>query len=112
MQMLVPRIDLEDHIRTLRIHFAGKFTELVFNLDELDSAEWEDRNVRKVITPSSVHREDMYHSVSKCHDHMTLLACLSAAGDSLTPMIVTASAIHLSLWSHEVRQDEDVMICN
>jgi hypothetical protein len=27
-------------------------------------------------------------------------------------MIVTASAIHLSLWSHEVRQDEDVMICN
>jgi hypothetical protein len=37
--MLEPRVSLEDHIRSLHRHVAGKFAELVFNLDELSSAD-------------------------------------------------------------------------
>jgi hypothetical protein len=109
MRMLVPRVYLEEHIRTLHAHVAGKFAELVFNLDELGSADWEDRKIKKVIASSSVRKEDVFHAVSRRHRHTTLLACLSAAGDSLTPMIVTASAIRPSLWARGLRQDEDAM---
>jgi hypothetical protein len=35
-----PRSQLEEHINTLKVHLTGKCRELVFNLDELGSAEW------------------------------------------------------------------------
>jgi hypothetical protein len=108
--MLVPRVHLEEHIGLLHTHVAGKCGELVFNLDELGSSDWEVRRIRKVIAPSIVRKEDVYHSVSRRHRHVTLLTCLSAAGDSLTPMIITGSAIRPSLWSRGLRQDEDVAI--
>jgi hypothetical protein len=38
-RLTVPRAHLDKHIRTMNIYVAGKFTELVFNLDELGSAD-------------------------------------------------------------------------
>jgi hypothetical protein len=38
-RLTVPKTQLEDHIKTIKIHGAGKFSELIFNLDELDSAD-------------------------------------------------------------------------
>jgi hypothetical protein len=110
--MLAPQICLENHIHTLHLHVAGKFVELVFNLDELCSADREKRTVKKVIATSSVRREDLHHSLSRCHHHMTLLVCLSATGDSFTPMMVTASAIRPWLWSCWVLRDGEAMIRN
>jgi hypothetical protein len=57
----------------------------VFNLDELGFADWEDR-------------------------HVTLLTCVSAARDTLTPFVIMASPIPDTLWSCGSRQDEDAMI--
>jgi hypothetical protein len=39
MRMLMPLADLENHIRALHMHAAAKFSELVFNLDELRFAD-------------------------------------------------------------------------
>jgi hypothetical protein len=41
---------------------------------------------------------------------MTLLACVSAAGDAVTSMLITTTPIHASLWSRGLRQNEDVMV--
>jgi hypothetical protein len=41
---------------------------------------------------------------------VTLLACISAAGDALTPMVISGMAIQDSLWQNDLRQDEDAMI--
>jgi hypothetical protein len=95
--MLVPQVYLEEHIRLLRDHVAGKLVELVVNLDELGSSDWEAPGIKTVIAPSSVREEDVYHSASRRHRRTTLFACLFAAGDCLTPMIVTGSAIRRSL---------------
>jgi hypothetical protein len=91
---------------------AGKFAELIFNLDELGSADWEDGKGKKLITPAGVHKEDVHHTVSRRQRHITLLACVSAAGDTLTPMPMTRNPIRDCLWSHGLRQneDEDVMV--
>jgi hypothetical protein len=111
-RLTVPRVQLEEHIQTMKVkvHVAGKFSELVFNLDELGSADWEDCKVKKVIVPADVHKEDVYHAVSRRHRHITLLAYVSAAGDALTPMLITGNPILESLWSRGLRPDEDIMV--
>jgi hypothetical protein len=53
------------------VHVTGKCAELVFNLDELGSADWEDRKVKKVVASAVVRKEDVYHSVSRRHRYMT-----------------------------------------
>jgi hypothetical protein len=110
VRLMVPRVQLEEYITTVKAHLAGKCAELVFNLDELGSADWEDRKIRKVIAPASVAKEDVFHPVSRREHHMTLLACVSAAGNALTPLVIRATQITPSLWSPDVRQDEDAMI--
>jgi hypothetical protein len=39
LRMAVPRAYLEEHIQLLKIHLTGKVAELVFNMDELGSAD-------------------------------------------------------------------------
>jgi hypothetical protein len=85
MRIAVPRAYLEEHIHLLKTHITGKVADLVFNLDELDSADWDDRKAKKGITPDGLAQEDVSHAVSRRHRQMTLLAYVSAAGDALTP---------------------------
>jgi hypothetical protein len=110
LQMAVPRAYLEDHICILYTHITGRVAELVFNLDELGSADWEDRKAKKVIVPAGVPKEDVHHPVSRRHRHTMLLACVSASGDALTALLIMGSPIPESLWSRGLRQDEDAMI--
>jgi hypothetical protein len=48
--------------------------------------------------------------VSRRYRHLALLACVSAGGDALTPMVLTSSPIRDGIWSTGLREDEDVMI--
>jgi hypothetical protein len=41
---------------------------------------------------------------------MTLLACVSASDDALTPLVITASPVPGALWSRGLREGEDAMI--
>jgi hypothetical protein len=43
-RLIIPRIHSEVNIALMRMHVAGKFAELVFNLDQVGSSDWEDRN--------------------------------------------------------------------
>jgi hypothetical protein len=110
LRMAVPRAYLEEDMQLLRIHLTGKVAELVFDLDELGSADCEDRKAKKVTVPAGVAKEDVYHPVSRRHRHMTLFACVSASGDVLTPLVIPASPISGALWRRGLRQGEDVMI--
>jgi hypothetical protein len=65
---------------------------------------------KKVIVPISVPEEDVYHPVSRKFKHLSLLACVFAAGDSLTPLVVSVSPIPDSLRSKGLRADEDAFI--
>jgi hypothetical protein len=100
----------EDLRMAVSRHLTGKVGELVLNLDELGSADWEDRKPKKVIAPAAVRKEDVYHPASRRHRHATLLACVSASGDALTSLIITAAPVRDALWSRGLRQDEDAMI--
>jgi hypothetical protein len=101
--MTVPRAYLEQHI-------DGKFWELMFNLNEVGSSDWEDRKPKRVIVPRHILPDDVYHSVQRRYRHVTLLACVSAAGDTVTLMVISGAAIRDSIWRTRRRQNEDVLL--
>jgi hypothetical protein len=88
-------------------------SELVFNLDEVGISEWEDRKQKKVIVPTTMIGEPIHHSVSKSVKHISVIACVSAAGESLIPFIVTSQMsdnILKRLMSRDVRMGVDFLL--
>jgi hypothetical protein len=70
-------------------HLPGSLAELVFDLDEVGISEWEDRAPRKVIVPVSMTDQTTHHGVHRNLKHMLVICCVSAAGESLTPFVVS-----------------------
>jgi hypothetical protein len=71
-------------------HLAGSCAELVLNLEEVGISEWEDRAPRKVIVPLSMADQTIHQGVHRNLKHMLTICCVSAAGESLTPFVVSS----------------------
>jgi hypothetical protein len=61
----------------------------MFNLDEVGIPDWEDRKTKKVIALAVMFGQTRHHGVSRNVKHISVIACLSAAGESLLHYIVT-----------------------
>jgi hypothetical protein len=59
-RLTVPREQLEEHINTVKTILAGKFSELVFNLDEIESSTWEEWKPKKIIAPRSIPADQCF----------------------------------------------------
>lgn len=93
-RLIVPQAFLNSYI-SLMTSLSGKFcAELCFNLDEMGSAEYEDRKTQDVIVSITADPDAVQHSVSRSIHHQTLLAAVSAAGDHLIPFIITSTDIN------------------
>jgi hypothetical protein len=77
-------------ITCLSEYLPGSYAELVFNLDEVGISEWEDRAPRKVIVPISMTDQMIYHGVHRNLKHMSVICCVSAAGETLKPFEVSS----------------------
>jgi hypothetical protein len=64
--------------------------DLVFNLDEVDISDWEYRKTKKVVVPAAMLGQMIHHKVSRKVKHISVIVCVSAAGASLLPDIVTS----------------------
>jgi hypothetical protein len=93
--------------------YKGIEPKLVFNLDEVDMLDWEDRQTRKVVVPATMEGQTIHHGVSRNVKHISVIACLSAAGESLPPYIVTSqnsSPVQEQLRKHGVRFRRDLIL--
>jgi hypothetical protein len=86
----VPRCFLDESIQCIAQFVHGRPAELVFNLDEVGISEWEDRKTKRVIIPVSARDQTIHHKINRALKHVSVIACVSAAGESLTPYIVTS----------------------
>jgi hypothetical protein len=59
--------------------------ELVFNLDVLGISDWEDRKTRKVMLPATMRGHSIGHEIFRIVKHISVIACVSPAGESLIP---------------------------
>jgi hypothetical protein len=62
----------------------------VFNLDEVGISDWEDAKMKKVLALAAIFGQMIHHGVSRNVKHMSVIACLSPAGESLLHCIVTS----------------------
>jgi hypothetical protein len=62
----------------------------VFNLEEVGISEWEDRAPQKVIVPVSTTDQMIHHGVRPNLKHISVICRVSAAGESLTPFVVSS----------------------
>jgi hypothetical protein len=109
-RFIIPQEFLNQHLINMQKLVAGRVAELVFNLDEVGSSDWEDRKTRKLIIPSSVDSHTIFHPVTRRFKHMTLLVCISAGGDALCPLLITAQALPQDVCDDALRLGEDVKI--
>jgi hypothetical protein len=86
----IPRCFLDETLSCLATVVQGRPTELVFNLDEVGISDWEDRKTKSVLVPRSMADQAVHHKVSRKLKHVSVIACVSAAGESLMPYIVTS----------------------
>jgi hypothetical protein len=86
----IRRSFLDTMIACLSEHLPGSCAEWVFNLDEVGISEWEDRAPRKVIVPVSMTDQTIHHGVHRNRKCMSVICCVSAAGESLTPFVVSS----------------------
>jgi hypothetical protein len=83
--------------------------ELVFNLDEVAISDWEDRKAGKVVVsdrrPRAARRYLIHHVTSRKVKHISVIACVFAAGELLTRCIFAledSASVHEQLNKHSV----------
>ena len=114
-RLQVPRVFLERTVQDLSEHVQGCVAELVFNLDEVGISDWEDRKAKTktVIVPATMRGQTIHHEISRTVKHISVIACVSAAGESLTPYIVTSqrsTAVQEQLKKQGVRLGTDFVL--
>jgi hypothetical protein len=102
----VSREFLDETTHCLRENVHAMKVELVFNLDEVGMSEWEDRKEKKVSVPMTMDDQTIRHGGSRSVKHISVIACVIAGEESLTPYIVTSQisdSIRKRLMSRGVR---------
>jgi hypothetical protein len=76
-------------VRDLNEHGQVCVSELVVNLTEVGISDWEDRKAGKVVIPATMDARPIRRAVSRNVKHISVIACMSAAEESLMPYIIT-----------------------
>jgi hypothetical protein len=112
-RLQAPRVFLDRTVQNLKENVQGCIAELVFSLDEVGISDWEDRKSRKVIVPATMRGHPIHHQISRAVKHISLIACMSAAGKSLTPYMITSQdslSLREQLRKHGVRFGTDFVL--
>ena len=85
----VSKTTAKKHISNLLNYVNNIPTELILNLDEASSSDWQDKRSKKVIVPFNINNERIEYAVERCSKKITICATISMAGDVLPPLIIS-----------------------
>jgi hypothetical protein len=63
--------------------------ELVCSLNEVSMSELGDRKEKKVILAMTMRGQTIHHGPSRSVKYLSVIACITAGGESLTPLVMT-----------------------
>jgi hypothetical protein len=92
-RLQVPRMLLERTVWNLKEDIQRYVCELVFNLDEVGISDWEDRKAKTVIVPVTMSGQTIHHDISRTVTHISVIACVSTAKESLALYIITSQVL-------------------
>jgi hypothetical protein len=93
-RLQVSRMFLERTVQDLKEHVQRCMAELMFNLDEIGISDRGDRKTKTKtdIVPAAMRGQTIHHEISRTVKHLSVIACIYAAEESLTPYIITSQA--------------------
>jgi hypothetical protein len=94
-RLQVPRMFLERTDQDLKEHVQGCMAELVFNLDEVGILDLADRKMKTGIVRATMRGPTIHHEMSRTVKRISVIASISASGESLIPYIITLQAATL-----------------
>jgi hypothetical protein len=102
-------------VQNLNEYVQGSTAELVFNLDEVGISDWEDRKARKIVVPAALcgRRDTIHHGISRKAKHISVIACVFVAEESLTPDNIASQdspSDREQLKKHDVRFRTDLIM--
>lgn len=101
----------QKYLEVLKNEVDGKYAELIYNADEVGCSQWMDKKCKKVIVPLQSDNNRITHKVKRASKLQTILGCISAAGDVLTPVLIsTRKTIDPEVYSQGLRNDTDIII--
>jgi hypothetical protein len=96
----------------MRTTLHGKFSDLIFNIEEVGSGEFEDQSDFATIVPVKCFGNIAHYPIQRKFGHATMVVCIAASGDTITPMIIAPPAKIENIWKLGYRNGEDVKIVN
>jgi hypothetical protein len=67
-------------------------SHLVFNLGEVGISEGKDQKSKRAVVQMIANGQTVHHSVSQNLKHLSIVTCISAGGQCLTPYLVASQA--------------------
>jgi hypothetical protein len=86
---------------------------LIVNLDKVGMSEWEDRKEKKVTVPMTTDGQTIHHGASRSVKHISVIACITVGGESLTHFIVISQisdSVRKRLMSRGVRLEVNFVL--
>lgn len=112
-RLLITQEECEEYLKILQNHVQNTCSELLFNIDEVGTNPWADRYSKSVIIPAAMEGTRVQHGVNRGEKTTSCLACISAGGDAIMPlMVVHRATLDDEVTKDGLRIDEDVMIRN
>jgi hypothetical protein len=104
----VPMEYINEHISNLHKYISGMPSEMVFNVDESGTSEWENRKPIKVVTTKNHQVTAQHYPVTRKVRHTTLVACICASGDRIAPMVLSTQNDSSGAFISGIRKDIDL----
>jgi hypothetical protein len=106
----IPCIFHDGYLELVKQHVAGVRPRLVYNIDETDYSDWEERKPFQGILPASMAGNTLHFPVTRKIKYQTMLVCINAGGEALFPLIVTSDPATKQVFRDPIEEDVDLKV--
>jgi hypothetical protein len=101
---------LQSYIDLLRTDVTLVPLKLIFNLDEIDLSDWEERKRKSVLVRAESGNQELHSPVDCAIRHQTLLCYVSPSGDAYCPFGVSVNGSVLDILNRWVQEHVNLQI--
>jgi hypothetical protein len=110
LRLRILREYLNDYTSLIREYAPLVAPELIFNLDETGSSDWEERKTKPVIISYRASSSTFHYPIDRAIRHHTLPCCVSASGDAHSPLLIALHPKARSIFEKGIRENIDLKL--
>lgn len=107
-RLQTPKLYLDRYITLIKVWVPLVPVDLIFNLDETNLSDWEQRKAKPIFVPITMNNSLLHCPTDRGIRHATLLCCILESGDAYCPLLVCSGPSALSVFQMGVRDAIDL----